>query len=99
VVLLPHGAALCAQCQVEKKAAQLAYQRHYQPGITDRVQMEGQRRRSGKGRERDGTSKILLHLEDAEIMDQLFFVPLSCVLKGGNNDSNTSAKSSVNTNV
>jgi hypothetical protein len=49
-------------------------------------------------RERDGTSKILLHLEDAEIMDQLFFVPLSCVLKGGNNDSNSSATSSVNTN-
>jgi len=48
VFVLPHGAALCAQCQVEKKAAQLAYQRHYQPGITDRVQMEGQRRRSGK---------------------------------------------------
>jgi hypothetical protein len=36
---------------------------------------------------RDGSSKILLHLEDAEIMDQLFFLPLSSVLKGGNNDS------------
>lgn len=31
---------------------------------------------------RDGSSKILLHLEDAEIMDQLFFLPLSSVLKG-----------------